>query len=67
MCGRDPYIPSLANLLQPKLGYLGDKSFLLSLEMLEQTYMLAAINVKRARDRQPSKKSKDLPKFKAEI
>ena len=55
MFWRDAYIPMLANLLQPKLRYLGDKSSLLSIEMLRETYMLVAVNIKRARDRQLSK------------
>ena len=60
---RDVYITTLANALQTKLRYLGD-DFLLSVEMLRETCMLGAINVKWARDRQPSKKTKDLPKSK---
>ena len=49
MFGRDMCIPAIANLLQPKVSYLGDKSSLLSLEMLRETYMLATINLKRTR------------------
>ena len=54
----------LANLLQPNLRYLGGKSSLLSIEMLRQAYMLPEINLKRVSDRQPSKKTEDLKKFK---
>ena len=32
--------------------------------MLREAYLLAAINMKRARDRQPNKKTRDLSKFK---
>ena len=35
--GRDVYIPTLANLLQPKLYYLGCMSSLLSIEMLKRS------------------------------
>ena len=49
MFGRDVYIPYLANLLQPKLRYLGDKMSLLSIEMLREAYMLVAVNLKRTR------------------
>ena len=57
-------LPTSANLLQPKLLYIGDKSSLLSMEVLREAYMLAAINLKRARDKQHIKKTKDTPKFK---
>ena len=50
----------LANLLQPRLRYLGDKSSLLPVEMLRQAYMLVAVNIKRVRDSQPSKRMKEL-------
>ena len=64
MFGRDMYIPPIAHLLQPKLRYLEDKSSLLSVEMLREAYMLAAINLKRVRDRQLMKRRKEIPKFK---
>ena len=51
MFGRDVNIPMLANKLQPKLSYLGDKSSLLSIEMSREAYMLAAVNLERARHR----------------
>ena len=47
MLRRDVYTPTVANLLQPKLRYLGDKSSLLSMEMLKEVYVLAAVNLKR--------------------
>ena len=40
MFGKDVYIPTLANLLKPTLRYSGDKTSLLSLEMLGEAYML---------------------------
>ena len=54
MFGRDVFIPTLPNLLQHKLRYLGGKSSLLC-KMLRGVFMLAAINLKRARERQPNK------------
>ena len=39
MFGRVVYIPTLANLLQPKSTYLGDESSLVSLEMQMVAYM----------------------------
>ena len=38
-------------MLQMKLRYLGDTSFMLSLEMLRESYMMAAINIKKTKDR----------------
>ena len=61
---KDMHIPGLADLLQPKLWYVGNKSSLLSGEMLREAYMLAAIYLKRAGDKQPTEKTKDPPKFK---
>ena len=60
---RDIYIPTLADLPQPELGYL-DKSSLLSIEVLREAHMSEAINFKMAGDRQPSKITKYLLKFK---
>ena len=57
MFGRNVYILTLANLLQPKLLYLGDKSSLLSIDMLREAYMMEAINPKRARDKQTIKRT----------
>ena len=64
--GRDVCISTLANLLQPKLQYLGYKS-LLSMEMPREAYMLTAINLKRVRDKQPSKRTKTLQNLRSEI
>ena len=50
MFDRDIYIPTLAYLLPPKLKYLGDKSSLLSIEILREAFMLAGINFKMARE-----------------
>ena len=48
MFERDIYIPTLGNLLQSKLRYLGDKFSLLSVEMPREAHMLDVMNVKRA-------------------
>ena len=61
MFGRDVYIPTPANLLQPKLRYLADKFSFLSIEMLREVCMLAVMSLKWARKKQPSKKTKELP------
>ena len=64
LLGRDVYIPTLVNLLQPKLQYLGGKSSLLLIEMLREASMSTAVNLKKAKERQPLKKIKGLRKFK---
>ena len=43
---------------------MDDTSILLSLEMLREAYMLAAVNLKKARDRQPKKVTNIFPNFK---
>ena len=63
MFRRNQYIPTLDKLLQTKLQYLGDRSSLLSIGMLRGIYMLTTINLKKARDKQPIKKTKDPPKI----
>ena len=54
MLGKDVYISTLTNKLQPKQWYLSDTSFMLQLEMLRKVYMLAAVNLKNTQDRQPN-------------
>ena len=54
------YIPSLAKLLQPKLGYLRDSSALLSVEMLREAYMVVAVNVKKMRGTIQQSNKRDL-------
>ena len=51
MFGKDVYIFTLVNLLQPKPRYITYKSSMLSAEMLREAYMSAAINIKRAGDK----------------
>ena len=64
MFERNVYIPTFANLLEPKLRYMGNKSKLHSLEMLKEAYTLVAVNFKKARDWQPNKVTKEISKFK---
>ena len=61
--GRDVYNPTLANLLLSKIRYLGDKSSVLSLEMLREADMLVTVNLKRAKDRQPNRVTKEWISF----
>ena len=67
MYERDVYKPNLAVLSQPKLQHPGDKSSVLSIEMLKGAYMLAAIKFRRVRDKQPIKKTKDHQNSKSKI
>ena len=58
MFGRDVYISTLVNLLQPNVRYLDDSSTLLSVQILREACMLAAVNLKNAGDRLPNKVKK---------
>ena len=51
-------------MLQPKLIYIGKTSSMMPLKMLREAYMIAAVNFKKAQDRQLGKKVKDIPEFK---
>ena len=62
MFERDVYIPMLASVLQPKLRYLGDRSSLLSVEMVSEAYMLTSLNLKE--QERSSKMTKDILKIK---
>ena len=66
MFGRDLYICTLANLLQPKLRHLGDALALLSEKMFRKVNVVAVVNFekKKVRDGQPAEVIKDIPKFK---
>ena len=37
-------------MLQPKLRYLGDTPYMVSLEMIREAYMMAAVNLNKATD-----------------
>ena len=58
MFGKHVCIFIWANLLQPKMKYLGHRPSLICIEMLRVSYMLAAINLKKAIHKQPIKKTK---------
>ena len=58
MSSRDIYIPTLTNLIQPKLRYLGDKPSLLSIVMLREAYILEAINLKGHETDNPVRRQK---------
>ena len=54
MFGRDPMTP-IAQLLEPKLRYYGEKGNFLQMDSLRRLYAVVAENVKKARDQQPQK------------
>ena len=55
MFGQDPMTP-IAQLLEPKLRYYGEKGNFLQMDSLRRLYAVVAENVKKARDQQPQKK-----------
>ena len=61
--GRDAYTP-LNKLLNPKIRYMGDERSLLALDILRDTYALAALNLRLARERQEEQfKTHEIPDF----
>ena len=64
MFWRNVYNPTLENLLQPKLRYAAGASALFLLEMLREAYMLASVNLKRAKNRQTNKMTRKITNFK---
>ena len=60
MFDRYVYILILVNMAQPKLRYLGVTSSLLSLELLREAYMMAAVYLKKAQDGQPNEFLKEV-------
>ena len=64
MFQRDCYIPTLMQLLQPKLRYAGDEHMKVSFDALHELYMMNLLTLKRARDHMPNlKKLYDTPSF----
>ena len=59
MFGRDPMTP-IAQLLEPKLRYYGEKGNFLQMDSLRRLYAVVAENIKKARDQQPQKKETPL-------
>ena len=56
MLQKGMYIPTLVNILEPKLRYLGDTYSILSVEMLSEPYLMASVNIKKARGKKPRNK-----------
>ena len=54
MFGRDPMTP-IAQLLEPKLRYYGEKGNFLRMDSLRRLYAVVAENIKKVRDQQPQK------------
>ena len=59
MFGRDPMTP-IAQLLEPKLRYYGEKGNFLQMDSLRRLYAVVAENIKKARDQQPEKRETPL-------
>ena len=59
MFGQDPMTP-IAQLLEPKLRYYGEKGNFLQMDSLRRLYAVVAENVKKARDQQPQKRETPL-------
>ena len=53
MYGKDAYLPTLHNLLQPKIYYMGDDECRIHLDAMREVYMLALLNLKMSHDRYP--------------
>ena len=54
MFGRDPMTP-IAQLLEPKLRYYGEKGNFLQMDSLRRLYAVVAENIKKVRDQQPQR------------
>ena len=54
MFGRDPMTP-IAQLLEPKLRYYGEKGNFLRMDSLRRLYAVVAENINKVRDQQPQK------------
>ena len=59
MFGRDPMTP-IAQLLEPKLRYYGEKRNFLQMDSLRRLYAVVAENVKKARDQQSQRRETPL-------
>ena len=53
MYGWEAYLPTLHNLLQPKLCYMGDDECKIHLDIIREVYMLAVLNKKMSNNRYP--------------
>ena len=54
MHGCDAYLPTLHNLLQPKLCSIGDNECKIHLDAMREVYMLGVLNLKMSHDRYPT-------------
>ena len=53
MYGRDTYQPTLHQLLQPKMRYMGDDKCRIHLDAMQDIYIMAVLNLKMSQDRYP--------------
>ena len=53
MYGRDAYLPTLHNLLQPKIWYMGNDECKIHLDAIREVYMLAVLKLKMSCNRYP--------------
>ena len=51
MYGQDAFLPTLHNLLQPKMHYMGDDECKIHLDLMREVYMLVVLNLKMSCDR----------------
>ena len=49
----DVHLPTLHNLLQPQLYYMGDNECKIHLDAIREVYMLMILNLKMSHDRHP--------------
>ena len=50
MYGRHAYLPTLHQLLQPKMQYMGEEACRIPLNAMREIYMIAALNLKMSQD-----------------
>ena len=53
MYGQEVYLPTLHNLLQPKICYMGDDECKIHLDAMREVYMLVVLNLKMSHERYP--------------
>ena len=50
MYGGDAYLPTLHHLLQPKMRYMGNDESRIHLDVMEEIFMMAVLNLKMSQD-----------------
>ena len=50
MYGKDAYLPTLHQLLQPKMRYMGDTECRIHLDAMGEIYIMAIMNLKMSHD-----------------